>query len=218
MGAAHGVMGAPSEGTAQDVRFTRSKDNTTLYAILLGWQDGRQDIVLKSLSSDRIDLKGLTSVALINGKAGQYLPLTFKQDAKGLTVRLPQRSFDELAYVLKLNFEGTIPTLDQYADLNCTPHYYIVPGNSRGDWVLNSELTLTQQSKKAENQWTLERVGKGIYKILNRADSNKTFEYRPSAHDIVPAEFTGKDSQCWKIDNASNGWLTIANQQQLLNV
>ncbi|HVO74920.1 MAG TPA: alpha-L-fucosidase, partial [Ignavibacteriaceae bacterium] len=32
MGAEHGIMSAPSEGTAEDVRFTRSKDNTKLYA------------------------------------------------------------------------------------------------------------------------------------------------------------------------------------------
>ena len=42
---------------------------------------------------------------------------TFKQDAEGLHVSLPERSFEELAYVLKLSFDGKIPPLDKYADL-----------------------------------------------------------------------------------------------------
>ncbi len=37
---------------------------------------------------------------------------------EGLIVNLPERSFEELAYVLKLSFDGKIPTLDKYADLN----------------------------------------------------------------------------------------------------
>ncbi len=83
MGAAHGVMGPPSEGTARDVRYTRSKDNSTLYAILLGWESGQQGITLESLSSDRIDGRRLRSVELINGRAGAYLPLAFEQSTEG---------------------------------------------------------------------------------------------------------------------------------------
>ena len=47
MGAAFGTMGAPKEGTAKDIRYTRSKDNTTLYAIFLGWEKGEKEIILK---------------------------------------------------------------------------------------------------------------------------------------------------------------------------
>ncbi len=57
MGAAHGVMGAPIEGTAKDVRYTRSKDYTTLYAILLGREKDEKKVTLTTLTSDRIDLK-----------------------------------------------------------------------------------------------------------------------------------------------------------------
>jgi len=213
MGAAHGIFTAPAEGTAKDVRYTRSKDNTALFAILLGWEQGQKEVILRSLSSDRIDCKNLKSVELINGEAGNYLPLAFKQDAEGLMVRMPERSFEELAYVLKLSFDGNIPTLDKYADLNCTPYYYLVPGNSRGSWVLGSDLTLTGKRKEAANQWKLEHVGKGIYKILNREDNNKSFEYSTSGHDLILSEFTGKDSQFWKIEDAYNGLLTISNKQ-----
>ena len=111
MGAAHGVFQAPAEGTAKDVRFTRSKDNTTLYAILLGWEKGQKEIVLRSLSVDSIDCKNLHSVQLINSAAGKYLQLTFRQAKEGLIINLPERHFEEMAYVLKLGFRGKIPTL-----------------------------------------------------------------------------------------------------------
>ncbi len=111
MGAAHGVFQEPAEGNAKDVRFTRSKDNTKLYAILLGWGKGQKEIVLTSLSSDSTNIKNLQSVQLINAAAGKYLPVSFRQSKEGLIINLPERSFEELAYVLKLSFKGEIPTV-----------------------------------------------------------------------------------------------------------
>jgi alpha-L-fucosidase len=111
MGAGHGVFTEPAEGTARDVRYTRSKDKTTLYAILLGWDEGQKEVTLTSLPSDRINIKNLKSVELINGAAGEYLHLTFRQDEKGLTISLPERSFEEIAYVIKLTFRREIPAL-----------------------------------------------------------------------------------------------------------
>jgi alpha-L-fucosidase len=213
MGAAHGVMMPPIEGTAKDVRYTRSKDNTTLYAILFGWEQGQEQVILKSLSSDRIAGKNLKSVELINGKAGKYLPLTFKQDNEGLIVGLPERSFEEMAYILKLSFEGKIPPLDKYADFNCTPHYYLVPDDNPGSLVLGSDLTLTGKRKNIANQWKLERVGKGIYKILNRENNEKVLEYNNTTHDLVISNFTGKNNQFWKIEAARGGLYKIANKQ-----
>ena len=111
MGAKHGVFTAPAEGTAKDVRYTRSKDNTTLYAILLGWDAGQKEMILTSLASKSIDLQHLKSVMLIDGAAGKYIPLAYRQDDEGLTISLPERSFDEMAYVIKLTFRRKIPVL-----------------------------------------------------------------------------------------------------------
>jgi alpha-L-fucosidase len=213
MGAAHGIMGPPSEGAANDVRYTRSKDNTTLYVILLGWEKDQKEVILKSLSSDRIDLKNLKSVELINGEAGKYLPLSFKQNLDGLIVRLPERSFEELAYALKFRFNGKIPPLDKYADLNCTPHYHLVPGANKGSLVVGSDLALTGKRKDIANQWKLEHEGKGIYKILNCEDSKKVFECRTPDHDLVISNFIGKDNQFWKIEDTYNGLFKISNKQ-----
>jgi alpha-L-fucosidase len=213
MGAAHGVMSAPVEGTARDVRFTRSKDNTTLYAILLGWEKGQKEVILRSLSSSRIDCRNLKSVELINGEAGKYLPLSFAQDTEGLLVRLPERSFEEFAYVLKLSFDGRIPPLDKYAEINCTPHYYLVPGDNTGSLVLGSDLILTGKRKHSANQWKLELAAKGVYKILNRENSEKIFECSISNRDLMISNFTGKDNQFWKIEETHNGLFKISNEQ-----
>jgi alpha-L-fucosidase len=213
MGSGHGVFTAPAEGTAQDVRFARSKNNTLLYAIMLGWEHGQKDIVLKTLSADKINLKNLKTVELINNEAGKYLPLTFEQDSEGLTVNLPERSFEEMAYVLKLSFDGKIPPLDMYADLDCNPHYYLVPGDNRGNLILGSDLTLTAKRKDLVNQWKLEHLGKGIYKILNRADNNQVFECSNSSQKLNSEKFKGKDNQLWKIDDAHGGFYKISNKQ-----
>jgi alpha-L-fucosidase len=213
MGAAIGTMGAPKEGSAKDIRYTRSKDCTTLYAILLGWETGQKEVVLKTLSSNRIDLKNLRSVEFINDQAGKYLALMYKQDAKGLTVKLPERPFHEMAYVLKLSFDGRIPKLDQYADLDCAPHYYLVPGNNSGNLVLGADLALTGKRKDLANQWKLESVGKGLYRISNREKSENVFECTTTSHDLINSKFAGNDNQIWKIDDARNGLFKISNKQ-----
>ncbi len=212
MGSGHGVFTAPAEGTAKDVRYTRSKDNTTLYAILLGWEERQQDVLLTSLSSDRIELKNLKSVELINGQARQYLSLDFMQNANGLAVNLPERSFKELAYVLKLNFDGTIPMLDQYANLDCSPHYYIASNNSMRELIVGPELTLIERVKLPENQWKLERTGKGIYKIMNR-QYDQVLAFNPQANLLMMVEFSDNDGQLWEIDNSSAGSFKISNKQ-----
>jgi hypothetical protein len=109
-------------------------------------------------------------VELINGE-GKYQFLKFKQETKGLVVNLPEKSSDDLAYVLKLSFNGTIPSLDRYVDVNCNAHYFLVPNDNGQKLVLGSDLALTAKRKDLANQWTLETVGKGLYKIINRSNA-----------------------------------------------
>lgn len=213
MGAAHGVMLGPIAGTAKDIRFTRSKDNTTLYAIFLGWEKDQKEIKIASLSSDRISLKSLRSVNLISSEAGKYLSLAYKQNTDGLIISLPERSFDELAYVLKLGFDGIIPAIDNYADIDCAPHYYIIPNSNEGDLVLGSDLTLSAERKDITNQWKLESIGKGFYKILNRADNKNAFECSISNNELTVSYFSGKENQLWKIQYAHDGLYKITNKQ-----
>ena len=213
MGAAYGVMMAPTAGTAKDIRFTRSKDNTTLYTILLGWDKNQKEVTVQSLSSDRIDLTNLKSVELINGEAGKYLPLTFKQNSDGLNISLPDHSFEDLAYVIKLNFDGKISKFNKYADIDCAPYYFIIPGDKTGGPVLGSDFALTTDRKTHANQWKLESAGKGFYKIINREKSDNVIECISSSNEPVISLFSGKDNQYWKIDDAPNGLLKISNKQ-----
>ncbi len=212
MGAAHGVFIAPAEGTAKDIRYTRSKDNTTLYAILLGWEKEQKEIQLSLLSADRINLKILKSVEFMDGNARKYIPLNYRQTKDGLIIQLPQRTFEELAYVIKLKFDGQIPPLDKYVDLDCNSHYFIVPGGETGGLVLGGDLTLTTRRKDFTNQWKLQPFGKGFYKILNRKDK-KVFEYDADQNELIISEFSGKENQLWKIEHAFNGLLRIANKR-----
>ncbi len=213
MGAAHGVMGAPVAGISGDVRYTRTKDNSTLFAILLGLDKGQKNIKLTSLSSDRIDCKSLSSVELINGEAGKYLPLTFKQTAEGLVVDLPKLSFKEMAYVIKLKFNDKIPPLNKYADVNCKLHYYLVPGENAGSLVLGSALKITGKRQSITNQWKLESVGKGYFKIFNRENTKKGLAYNNATNEISLVSISGKENQLWKIEDAHSGLLKISNKQ-----
>ncbi len=216
MGAAHGIMGAPAEGTAKDIRYTRTKDSATLYAIIMGWEKDQQQVVLTSLSSERINLENLEKAELINGEAGKYLPLKYKQGKEGLVVDLPDKSFDEPAYVIKLSFKGKIPDLDQYADVNTAAHVYLVPGDNTGDLMLGSGLVISDKRKDAANQWKFEQAGKGMYIIRSRADTRKVLTCNSSNADTcVPAveKFTGAHNQLWKIEHAYLGLYKICNKQ-----
>jgi hypothetical protein len=157
--------------------------------------------------------KELKSVELINGEAGNYLPLAFNQNADGLTVSLPEHSFNEIAYVIKLSFKGKMPPLDMYAEIDCTPHYHIVPGDNNSSLVLGSDLKLTENRKDFSNQWKLEPAGKAIYKIMNRENNENVLSCRISGQDLIISDYNGNDNQLWKLDHAHNESLRISNKQ-----
>jgi alpha-L-fucosidase len=121
-----GAFTTPHAGTAQDIRFTRNKANNVLYATVLGWPGST--LTIKTLSSDQINLSSLTSAKLLGATAGSYIDLpTPVQSASGLTVTLPSSApYSAGAYVLKLSFSGTIPSLRPqtgailYKDVNYT--------------------------------------------------------------------------------------------------
>lgn len=94
--------------TASDgdsIRFTRSKDNTVLYIINLGWSNDQ--VVSRALGAARIDLTTLTGVSLL----GSSEKLTYKQDEGGFAIKVGKRPFESPAYAFKLTFSGQIPKL-----------------------------------------------------------------------------------------------------------
>ncbi|TLX71799.1 alpha-L-fucosidase [Labilibacter sediminis] len=86
---------------SEDIRFTRNKANTVLYAISLDWPGDK--MVITSLASS--DLKDLQSVELI----GNEKALTWKQTEKGLEIALPEKPSYTHAYPLRLTFKNQIP-------------------------------------------------------------------------------------------------------------
>ena len=83
--------------TAEDIRFTQSKDGKTLYAIVLELpKDGK--VTVKSLASDSQQWPGkIGSVRLVGGGK-----LKFTRDANGLHVSLPEKFTGKIAFALKV--------------------------------------------------------------------------------------------------------------------
>lgn len=107
-----GSFTSPQLGNSKDIRFTRSKDSTTLYAISLGWPKTDSFLNITTLNSGRFSLQGLKGVSLLTEKIGNPTSLTYTQDEKGFKIYLPsQAPYTSSAYVFKLNFSGKIPSL-----------------------------------------------------------------------------------------------------------
>jgi alpha-L-fucosidase len=107
-----GSFVAPVAGTAQDIRFTRTKDNKTLYAIAMGWPTNGAQLSITTFNANRIDLTTLKSVQLLGPEKGSYIPLTWTQDGNALNLVLPQTPpYNAYAYAIRLDFKGQIPVL-----------------------------------------------------------------------------------------------------------
>lgn len=90
---------------ASDIRFTRSKDGKTLYAIVLGWpKNGKLKITTLNRQTF-IGKGGIRNVTLL----GSNTPLAWQRDAIGLTTELPQTlDQNQPAYVLKIEPAGKL--------------------------------------------------------------------------------------------------------------
>ena len=86
--------------TAEDIRFTQSKDGKTLYAIVLEIpKDGR--VTIKSLTGNSANWPGsIGSVRLVGG--GWWSKLKFTRDENGLHVSLPEKFDGQIALALKI--------------------------------------------------------------------------------------------------------------------
>ena len=86
----------------QDIRFTRSKDDRTLYAILLGWPDNGRTVTVESFGKGQVGEKITIKAVQVLGDDSK---LQWKSTAKGLRITLPNQPpvHAELATVLKLS-------------------------------------------------------------------------------------------------------------------
>jgi len=85
--------------TAEDVRFTQSKNGKTLYAIVLAFPTNGT-VTIKSLAGDSPHWPGKIGSVKLLGASGK---LKFTRDANGLNVVLPDKKPCEIAFALKVN-------------------------------------------------------------------------------------------------------------------
>ncbi|WP_330292721.1 alpha-L-fucosidase [Streptomyces sp. NBC_00576] len=210
-----GAFTRPTAGTAQDIRFTRNKANNVLYATVLGWPGS--SLTIKTLSSDRINLSSLTSVKLLGTTADTYIDLpTPAQNASGLTVTLPSSApYSANAYVLKLNFSGTIPGLRPLADalafkdVNYTGGYAVL---ALGDYTA-TDLTAAGLATRTLSSL---RLAPG-YQVIGYTGDNFTGTSWTFTADNPDLRVTGNNDQItslkvqfnpatyFRITNATNG-------------
>jgi len=213
-----GTFQTPREGTAQDVRFTRSKDNRVLYATLLGWPGGTATIT--TLGSNRINLSTLTSVQLLGSAPGSFIDLpSHTQDGGGLHVTLPATvPYSAPAYVLKLSFSGPVPTLGGGGPGTGWVHVgNVATGlvlDSGGNVASGSNLKQWTWDGSNNLQWQFVDLGGGWFRIVNRtngmvADSGGNAANGATARQ---APWNGADSQQWRLNSLGNGRFQIINR------
>lgn len=100
---------APTAGTAQDIRYTASKDGDALYAIVLGWPGNGKQVTMTAVTPTRFAL-GSGKVFLFGPTGSAPIALQASQDSSGLHVTLPStQPYTAVAYAMKISKSGTIP-------------------------------------------------------------------------------------------------------------
>ncbi|MGC9669607.1 alpha-L-fucosidase [Planosporangium sp. 12N6] len=214
-----GSFTTPREGTSQDIRFTRNKDNTVLYATVLGWPGSTLNI--PSLSTNQINLSTLVSVQLLGPNAGQYIDLPSRsQDGAGLHVTLPSANapFSALAYVIKLTFAGQIPawggggpSTGWVRIANVTTGLVL---DSGGSVASGSRLKQWNWDGSSNLQWQLVDLGGGYYRIVNRTNGMVVDSGGNSANGAtaMQAPWNGGNNQQWRLNSLGNGRYQIINR------
>ena len=88
-----------------DIRFTRSKDRTKLYVIVLGWPEGGKLRVASLGEKTRLADGPVKSVTLMDGGK----PAQWTRDAAGMTITLPEGTArDQPAYAFRINVDGKL--------------------------------------------------------------------------------------------------------------
>jgi alpha-L-fucosidase len=85
---------------AEDIRFTRSKDNKTLYATALGKPESGTSIIKCLAKGEKIASKPISKITLI--ATGEEVK--WNQTKEGLTITYPRTGISEIANSFKIEF------------------------------------------------------------------------------------------------------------------
>ncbi|NUT50038.1 MAG: alpha-L-fucosidase [Saccharothrix sp.] len=214
-----GSFTTPRAGTNTDIRFTRNKANTVLYATMMGWPGSTLDI--GTLASGRINLGTLTSVQLLGSTAGSYTNLPNRsQDGSGLHVAMPSSSapFSAPAYVVKLTFSGQIPQLGGgvlptgWARISNVTNGLAL--DSGGNVASGSVLKQWTYDGSTNLQWQLVDLGTGYYRVVNRTNGMVADSWGNTANgaDARQAAWNGGVNQQWRLNDVGGGRYQIVNR------
>ena len=212
-----GSFTTPREGTNTDVRFTRNKANTVLYATVMGWPGSMLNVT--TLNSNRINLSSLISAQLLGSTAGTYIDLPSRsQDGGGLHVTMPSQPYSAPAYVVKLTFSGAIPALGNPA----IPTGYLRIANvttglvldSGGNVASGSNLKQWNWDGSTNLQWQLVDLGGGWYRIVNRTNGMVADSWGNTANGAPcrQTSWNGGNNQQWRLNPMGNGRYQIINR------
>ncbi|MBN1816984.1 MAG: hypothetical protein JW828_06460, partial [Sedimentisphaerales bacterium] len=111
----------------QDIRFTRSKDGKTIYAIALGWPGESAELLITSLAKERMqgDMK-MQRVSMLGSK--ETVPFQWRQD--GLLIKTPAQKgpVNDLATVFKIETTGSATFLKQEDAIPLTAEQAVLDG------------------------------------------------------------------------------------------
>ncbi|MEJ2854896.1 MULTISPECIES: alpha-L-fucosidase [unclassified Saccharothrix] len=214
-----GSFTEPRAGTNRDIRFTRSKDNTVLYATVLGWPGSTLDIT--TLNANRINLSSLVSARLLNATAGSYTDLPNRtQDGTALHLTMPSSTppFAAPAYVVKLTFSGQIPELGAaplptgWARITNAATGLVL--DSGGNVASGSRVKQWSWDSSTNLQWQLVDVGGGYVRIVNRTNGMVADSWGNSANGapVQQAPWNGGNNQQWRLTSVGNGRYQIVNR------
>jgi alpha-L-fucosidase len=214
-----GTFQNPREGTAQDIRFTRSQPNTVLYATVLGWPGST--LTITTLGSNRINLGNLAAAQLLGPNAGQVTNLPNRgQDGGGLHITMPSATppFAANAYVVKLIFSGQIPALG--AGPLPTSWAKITNGttglalDSGGNVASGSVLKQWTYNGSTNLQWQLVDLGTGFFRIVNRTNGMvaDSFGNTGNGASAMQAPWNGGNNQQWRLNALGGGRYQIVNR------
>jgi alpha-L-fucosidase len=214
-----GSFSGPKAGTPQDVRFTRSKDNTVLYASALGWQGGT--MTAQTLNANQFSISNLVSAQLLNNTAGTYVNLPKpSQDAAGLHFAMPSANppFTALAYVVKMTFSGQIPVLNAApVPTGWTKIANVTSGlvlDGGGSVASGSNLKQWTWDGSTNLQWQLVPLGGGWYRIVNNTNGMVADSWGNTANGAPAREapWNGGNNQQWRLNSTGNGRCQIINR------
>ncbi len=147
--------------TVRDIRFTRSKDNSILYATALAY-DGDDNMIIETLKSGKWDADKINKVSLINGK--DRIALKWKQTENGLEIDLSGEK-PSGAYAVEITFkDGKIPPIA----LNGTASVKVTDS-------FNSSA-IEYGTSKSNGSYTAKNQVDGAYFDVNIAFTNKVDE------------------------------------------